>query len=323
MIQYLLNLSCKNIQLISMLGILFAFFATCICIGAFKKYLPQDMGRKFAHDGTLSAGKPRGAGFIFVLVFIAATAIFGKMNVEISIYLILVAAAMLTGFLDDAAKTPWGELKKGLLDLAIAIMIAVTYLNFNSSTITIAVTGTKLSLNPIVFGVLTVVLVWASINVTNCADGVDGLSGALTIITLTSIYVIDKVLLVNDNFNYTILVFVICILGYLWFNATPSILLMGDAGSRAMGLFIAIAVLKTGSPLIYLLVAIVLIVDGGLGLIKVSLLRFLKIRILTNVRTPIHDHVRKVWNWSNTQTVFRFAIIQLIICLSVIYLCII
>ena len=97
-------------------------------------------------------------------------------------------------------------------------------------------------------------------------------------------------------------------------------MLMGDAGSRAMGLFISIAVLKMGSPILYLLVAGVLIVDGGLGLIKVSLLRFLKIKILTNVRTPIHDHVRKVWNWSNTHTVYRFAIIQIVLCIAAVYL---
>ena len=51
---------------------------------------------------------------------------------------------------------------------------------------------------------------------------------------------------------------------------------MGDAGSRAMGIFIAIAVLKMHSPFMYLLVAAVLIADGGLGLVKVSLLRFLR-----------------------------------------------
>lgn len=47
------------------------------------------------------------------------------------------------------------------------------------------------------------------------------------------------------------------------------------------------------SPFMYLLVAAVLIADGGLGLVKVSLLRFLKIHILKNTITPIHDHVRK------------------------------
>ncbi|MBE5925774.1 MAG: phospho-N-acetylmuramoyl-pentapeptide-transferase [Lachnospiraceae bacterium] len=318
MINELLNGS--NIQIVAMLGIFFAFITTCVCIGVFKKYLPHDMGREFAHNGALSAGKPRGAGFIFVLVFIGATCLFAKMNYEIAIYLILVAAAMLTGFLDDAAKAPWGELKKGLLDLVIAIMVAITFLNYNSNTITIAMTGDEITIHPVIFGVLVVILVWASINVTNCTDGVDGLSGTLAIITLISIYMIDKVLLINDVFSYTILIFVICILGYLWFNATPSVLLMGDAGSRAMGLYIAIAILKTGSPLLYLLVALIFIVDGGLGLVKVSLLRFFKIKILKNVRTPIHDHVRKVWDWSNTQTVFRFAIIHIMICVATIYL---
>lgn len=321
MLEYIFRVSNSEMQLLALAGIVFAFSVTCLCIGLFKKYLPRDMGRKFAHDGSLSAGKPRGAGFIFVLTFVASVAIFARINVEICIYLILITAAMITGFLDDASGTPWGELKKGLLDLVIAIMIAVTYLNFNSGTITLALVGKEITLNPIVFGILTVILVWASINVTNCADGVDGLSGTLTIITLISIYVADRFLGINDNFNYTILVFVICILGYLWFNATPSILLMGDAGSRAMGLFIAIAILKCNSPFLYIPLAAVIILDGGLGLVKVSLLRYLKIRILTNVRTPLHDHVRKVWNWSNTQTVFRFAIIQLMISVVVLYIC--
>ena len=124
----------------------------------------------------------------------------------------------------------------------------------------------------------------------------------------------------DARFSYVILIFIVCILGYLWHNATPSRLLMGDAGSRAMGLFIAAAVLKSGSPVLYLLVAAVLILDGGIGLVKVFLLRFFKIHILKEVRTPLHDHVRKVWDWSNTHTVFRFAIIQIVISIAAIYL---
>ena len=95
---------------------------------------------------------------------------------------------------------------------------------------------------------------------------------------------------------------------------------MGDAGSRAMGIFISIAVLKTGCPVLYIPVAIVLILDGGLGLLKVFLLRFCKIRILKNIRTPLHDHVRKNMGWSNTQTVFRFAIIQIVVSTAIIYM---
>lgn len=309
-----------DMKLLAFGGVLFAFLFTCIFLKTMSDKLPKDMGRDFAHDGKKSAGKPRGAGFIFILVFSVSTLLFGKIGNEVIIYIILTLAAMLTGFLDDCAKTPWGELKKGLLDFVIAIMVAVTFLNFNSSTIYSIAARTEFTLNPIIFGVLAVILVWVSINVTNCSDGVDGLSGTLTITTLGSIYAFDTIRKIDSDFRFIILLFIVCILGYLWFNATPSKMMMGDAGSRAMGLFISIAVLKTNSPVLYVAFAFILIMDGGLGLVKVSLLRFLKIRILSNVRTPIHDHVRKVKDWSNTQTVYRFAIIQVMISMAVLFL---
>lgn len=305
---------------VAFLGILFAFALTCVAISKFNQYLPKDLGRQFAHDGKLSAGKPRGAGIIFVFTFVAAVLLFAQLNVEIGIYLILIVVEMLTGFFDDAAEKPWGEYLKGFLDLAVAVVTALVYLHYNSSDIVIATMGITITIPPSLFAILTVILVWASINVTNCTDGVDGLSGTLTIITIMSFYVLNTIMGVEDNFNFLILLFCVCLLGYLWYNATPSKLLMGDAGSRAMGIFIAIAALKSQSPLMYLLLAIVLIVDGGLGLIKVALLRFLKIHILKNTTTPLHDHVRKKLEWSNAQVVFRFAIIQVIVSLAAIYL---
>lgn len=307
-------------DVVSFIGIMAAFFLTCIFMVKCSGLLPKDAGRAYAHDGKLSAGKPRGAGFIFVLVFLGVSLLFGDITRENLIYLVLITAAMMTGFLDDCAKTPWGEYKKGLLDFLIAVMIAVTFVNFNSTTVYLAMTNQTIEIPPVIFGLLTVILVWVSINVTNCSDGVDGLSGTLSIISLLTLYIIMKLAGTDMEFGYFVLLFVTCILGYLWFNATPSILMMGDAGSRAMGLVIAIAALKCRSPFLYLLAALVLILDGGLGLVKVALLRFLKIKILANTRTPLHDHVRKVWNWSNTQAVYRFAIIQIVISVAVVYL---
>ncbi len=306
-------------SLAAFVGILFAFLATITAISRLGAYLSKDVGRDFAVDGKLSAGKPRGAGIIFVLVFVAASAIFVPFSTENAIYLVLVVVCMMTGFLDDASKSPWGEYKKGFLDLCVAALVAITFLHYNSSVVELAMFGVKFVMPPVVFALLAVVLVWTSVNVTNCSDGVDGLSGTLTIITLMTIYIIDQVKALAGDFSFLILLFSVCILGYLWYNATPSRLMMGDAGSRAMGLFISIAILKTGCPFLFIPVALVLILDGGLGLLKVALKRFLKICILTRVRTPLHDHVRKVWDWSNTQTVFRFAIIQIILAVAVIY----
>ena len=306
-------------SLMAFCGILSAFAVTVFATAKLAPFLPKDGGREYAHDGKLSAGKPRGAGIIFVLVYVGATLLFVPLEAELVIYLILIVICMMTGYLDDASKTPWGEYKKGLLDLCVAAMVAFTFLKYNPSTVDLAILGVSFELPSWIFAILTVILVWTSVNVTNCSDGVDGLSGTLTIITVMTIYVIDLLRARSGSYAYCNLLFAVCILGYLWYNATPSKLMMGDAGSRAMGLFISIAILKTGAPILYIPVALVTILDGGLGLIKVSLIRFLKIHTMTKIRTPLHDHVRKVWDWSNTQTVYRFAIIQIILAVAVIY----
>lgn len=315
MVATLLNNAGVSESIIALLRSAVAFLGTFFFLKWMMPYLPSDQGREYAVDGALSKGKARGAGIVFVLVFAVTVLLFTPIKLEHIIYLILVVMAMLTGFLDDAAKTPWGEYKKGFLDLVIAILIAVTFIHYNSTEVTLALFGISFVIPKILFGILVVVLVWAAINVTNCSDGVDGLSATLTIVTLLAAY-----LLIDDPFGKLVPAFILCLLAYLWYNANPSSLLMGDAGSRAMGLFIAIAMLKTQSPFLYLLLGLVTILDGGLGLIKVSLKRFLKISILTHTTCPLHDHVRKNKGWSNNQVVFRFAILQIVICIAALLL---
>ena len=317
MIYYIINESFTNI--IAFVSILFAFAFTIAAIALGKNLLPRDAGRAYAINGSKSVGKPRGAGMIFILTFTVTCALFVNLSAELIIYLILVLAAMLSGYLDDSASSPWGNLKKGLIDLAISVMAAVTYLHYNPNTFDLAFFGKTVTLNPIIYAILIIILIWVSINVTNCSDGVDGLCGTLSAITLSSAYVLFMIFDIESSFRHTILIMVVCILGYLWFNASPSKLLMGDAGSRAIGIFIAFAFLKLHSPLLYIPLAIVLIIDGGLGLIKVSFMRFLHIKIMQNIRTPIHDHMRKNKSWSDAQVVFRFAIIQLVIAAAIIY----
>ena len=315
MVATLLNNAGVSESMIALLRVAVAFLGTFFFLKWMMPYLPSDQGREYAVDGALSKGKARGAGIVFVLVFVVTVLLFTPMKLEHIIYLILVVLAMLTGFLDDAAKTPWGEYKKGFLDLVIAVLIAVTFIHYNSTEVTLALFGVSFVIPKILFGILVVILVWAAINVTNCSDGVDGLSATLTIVTLSSAY-----LLIHDPFGKLVPAFILCLFAYLWYNANPSSLLMGDAGSRAMGLFIAITMLKTQSPFLYLLLGLITILDGGLGLIKVSLKRFLKISILTHTTCPLHDHVRKNKGWSNNQVVFRFAILQIVICIAALLL---
>ena len=308
-----------KLNLALLLGALFCFVITFLVTRFCQNLLPRDGGRKFAVNGALSKGKPRGAGVIFVPAFAVCALIFVPWSVENLIYVLLTVGAMLSGYLDDASETPWGEYKKGLIDLILALAGAFTYLNFNGSAIAVPFTSLTVTLPAWLFILLAVALIWAAINVTNCSDGVDGLSGTLTMVTLGAFAVLCKT--AAPEFAVMIGVFIAALLAYQWFNASPSILMMGDAGSRAMGFFIALAAMKSGNPLIYLLLSAVLILDGGLSIAKISLKRFLKISILKNVRTPIHDHFRKNKGWSDPQTVYRFVIVQTVICFAVLCLC--
>ena len=113
----------------------------------------------------------------------------------------------------------------GLLDAVISIGIAINFVYFNDTTISFF--STSFTLPNVVYVILGAILVWASINVTNCSDGVDGLCGSLSIAT---IFLFN---LLGSTYHAFNIIIIMTLLAYLWFNASPSKLLMGDAGSRA------------------------------------------------------------------------------------------
>ncbi|WP_294586841.1 phospho-N-acetylmuramoyl-pentapeptide-transferase [Ruminococcus sp.] len=301
-----------NTTLILLVPLLCSFLVAFFSLKFFKRILPKDQGRAFAVNGALSEGKPRGAGIIFVTSFTLCTALFYPLDIENIIYLVLVYAAMLSGYFDDAAETPWGNLKKGLIDLVISLGIAFTYYFYNGSQVKLYITNSTFTIPAPVFIILAGVLVWTAINVTNCTDGVDGLCASLVMTVLLPLTVMVTKSGAADMLLPMIMF--VTLAAYLWFNCSPSQMLMGDAGSRALGVFLAIMFLKTSAPFAFIPMTIVIILDGGLGLLKLSFRRFLKIKnFMEGIRTPLHDHARKNKGWSDTQVVIRFTLLQIIV----------
>lgn len=311
------NLIPEKLGLLGM--ILLPVIVCAVLLALFKNKLPKDQGRDFAFNGKLSAGKIRGAGIIFVIAFIIVAFLVMPLpmsgNLEYYFYLILVFLGMLSGYLDDAAEKPWGEYKKGIIDLVISALTAANFVFFNPDSLSISLFGMSIVIHPVIFGIIAAVLVWMLINATNCSDGIDGFCGSLTIVSLVSILIANKFLAVDDErINWMIIIMIGTLVPYLWFNSEPSTMMMGDAGSRALGLFLCICILKTGNILLAIPFCFMLCLDGLLGIVKVSLIRFLKMKnAFKNIRTPLHDHFRKNKGWSNTQVIFRFCMIQAII----------
>lgn len=302
----------NNTTLVLLVPMLCSFLIAFFSLKFFKRILPKDHGRAFAVNGALSEGKPRGAGIIFVTSFTLCTALFYPLDIENIIYLVLVYAAMLSGYFDDAAETPWGNLKKGLIDLVISLGIAFTYYFYNGSQVKLYITDSTFTIPAPLFIILAGVLVWTAINVTNCTDGVDGLCSSLVMTVLLPLaFMVTK----SGAADMLLpMIMFVTLAAYLWFNCSPSQMLMGDAGSRALGVFLAVMFLKTAAPFAFIPMAIVIILDGGLGLLKLSFRRFLKIKnFMEGIRTPLHDHARKNKGWSDTQVVIRFTILQIIV----------
>lgn len=302
----------NNTTLVLLVPMLCSFLIAFFSLKFFKRILPKDQGRAFAVNGALSEGKPRGAGIIFVTSFTLCTALFYPLDIENIIYLVLVYAAMLSGYFDDAAETSWGNLKKGLIDLVISLGIAFTYYCYNGSQVKLYITDSTFTIPAPLFIILAGVLVWTAINVTNCTDGVDGLCGSLVMTVLLPLaFMVTK----SGAADMLLpMIMFVTLAAYLWFNCSPSQMLMGDAGSRALGVFLAVMFLKTAAPFAFIPMAIVIILDGGLGLLKLSFRRFLKIKnFMEGIRTPLHDHARKNKGWSDTQVVIRFTILQIIV----------
>ena len=304
--------------------------------------LPRDRGKAIVKDlgGMKSAGKPTGAGFWVTLICLPVILLFAPLRFWDMMAVAMLYAAMLFGYLDDRALVPWGELKKGLLDAVVSVAIAV-FLFFGH-----AEQGKMICWLPFlkelvyipfwIYVPAAAFILWFTMNATNCSDGVDGLAGTLTVITLAMLAVILYVVVgyrpvahyflipvYSEAARWAIVVMIVAggFGGYLWFNAEPSKILMGDAGSRFLGILVATASIMTGNPLLVLALSPIVLVNGGGGLGKLVLLRVAKKlgfdigedNVIRKIRFPLHDHCKKNLGWSNAQVLMRFVLLQLIV----------
>lgn len=318
--------------------------------------LPTDRGKAVtAADGktvavtggAASAGKPTGAGFPMALLMLPALALFFPIYAWESLWdlgvVLCVYLCMLSGWLDDRADIPWGGLRKGLFDAGIALLAAFLLCRGHAMPTWWPFIRTETLMPMWLYVPVAGLLLFGAINTTNCSDGIDGLAGLLTLLSLTALagllYVVvghstvaDYLLIPHSNSAAKWAVLVSIFIGgmgaYLWYNCYPSSLLMGDAGSRMFGMVIGVAALATGNLCVIFVVAPMLLINGGLGLVKLAGLRLLRLaghpvarplpgerptplqRLFFTFTFPLHDHCRKVLGWSGQQVVVRFLLLQ-------------
>ena len=312
------------------LGPLLAAALTWVLLPRFWERMPRDHGKAFAVDGSKSQGKPTGTGFIFMIIYVFVCLLVVPLSLTYLGMLGCLILAMLSGFLDDGSEKPWHEYKKAALDVGIVVAAALVLCGLKPVEWWFPFIRHLFHVPVWLFVPLAAGLLWFSINATNCTDGVDNLCGSLC--SLAFIYL--GALLISgvgavvtaggmafpygvcvDGAAWAIMAFTMVgtLAGYLWYNANPSTILMGDAGSRPLGLLLGALVLASGNPFLILVVAGVILVNGGAGLFKVALKRFFNIEFLWTIRFPLHDHMKTNFKWSAPQVLVRFMLIQAIL----------
>ena len=315
----------------------FAAFAITLILLKFlpgeKIILGHDRGRKYAQGSEVNIGKPTGVGFYFILVFLLVSSIFcflispitsdkgffesGNVVTGLGFGLLAVLAEMVTGWLDDRSKNAWNEYIKGALDFVVSLIAGFIVVHFFGTRVYLAITGTYFDIHPVLFYCLAVLLFVVSINATNATDGIDGLSGSLSVIAVITTFIMGFLAksLFDDNALLLVVFFVPALIAYLIFNFNPSKMLMGDAGSRSLGFFIAFFLIYCRIPLLYFIVGLPFLCDGGISIVKITVGRLTKKKIILfkNITTPLHDELRKNRKFSVKKVWFTLVIAATVI----------
>jgi phospho-N-acetylmuramoyl-pentapeptide-transferase len=152
-------------------------------------------------------------------------------------------------------------------------------------------------------------IILCSTNSVNITDGLDGLAGIIAATALVAYGMIaalqGQVFLMRFCFTMVGVLF-----AFLWYNAHPAELFMGDTGSLAVGAVIGVVALMTAQWVILPIVAIIPVAETASVILQVVYFKWTKGKRLFKM-APLHHHF-ELLGWSETQVVQRFWLIALL-----------
>ncbi|HLX32576.1 MAG TPA: phospho-N-acetylmuramoyl-pentapeptide-transferase [Gaiellaceae bacterium] len=233
------------------------------------------------------------------------------------------------GFLDDFIKLTHkrslglsGRWKLLLLAGVTAVIALVAYHLRLSTDIYLPVVDVSVPLSWAWYPFLFLIIGGAS-NGTNLADGVDGLAAGTAIIALFTFTAMNVVSYVRSSHvvaerNLTKLDLAIvgaaligAAVGFLWFNAFPAEVQMGDTGSMAFGGALAAFAIMMKVEVLLLLIGGIFVIEALSVMIQVFSFKRFGRRVF--LMAPIHHHF-EMKAWSETKIMVRFWIVAGLLC---------
>ena len=306
------------------LGAAIAFLVTVTLGSKFIQFLQtRKFGQFVREEGPqthlIKAGTPTMGGVVMLMGLLAALLVVARPNVATFATLLVIATVAGIGLYDDWQKIsrqrPEGlsvRYKFLLLTLAVVLadVLALRYVGVTQNAVVPGI-DRNLVLGPGLIGVtlfsllMRFVIVRAT-NAVNLTDGLDGLAagaGAIALLAYTGIAFLER------QYDVAIIcgAMVGAIIVFLWYNAHPAVIIMGDSGSFAIGGALAIAAVITKTELLFPVIGGLFVLETLSVIVQVVVFKATGKRVFK--MAPIHHHFEFL-GWEENKVVVRFWIAQ-------------
>ena len=295
--------------------------AMLICIFLGPKFIEairlREFGQQIREDGPTEhhakAGTPTMGGLIiFVAISVPYLVLSGLDTQSLAVFGVAVASAAL-GFIDDFIKISkrrslglsarW----KLLVQIALAVglwWVATEELGLDPA-IEVRLFDANLYLGPVLYVVLIFLVIAGASNGVNLSDGLDGLAaGACAIVLLA--YTAITITSGQEGLAVLSASLVGASVGFLWFNAFPASVFMGDTGSLGLGGAIGALAVMTQTEVLLIILGGIFVIEALSVAIQVASFKLFRRRVL--LMAPVHHHF-ELLAWSETKIMLRFWIV--------------
>jgi phospho-N-acetylmuramoyl-pentapeptide-transferase len=292
----------------------------CIFLGpAFISYLRvKEFGQQIREEGPEEhhekAGTPTMGGLIiWAAISIPYLVLSDRDTESLAVFGVALGCAAL-GFADDVTKLTkrrslgisarWKLAWQALL--SIALWYLAIYVVDLPSVIDFRISDAELDIPDAAYLLLVFLAVAGASNAVNLTDGLDGLAAGCCAIVLLAYTAITFVTTDQQDLAILCACLVGACVGFLWFNAFPASIFMGDTGSLGLGGAIGALAVMTQTEVLLIIIGGIFVIEALSVALQVATFKAFKRRIL--LMAPVHHHF-ELMAWSETKIMLRFWIV--------------
>ena len=307
----------------------------------------QEIREELSIDHQMKRGTPTMGGVLIICSVFISTVLWARLD-SLYLWLALGATTLFAaiGFADDYIKivkkrslglTGWQKLAGQLLTAVIVwgVLFWLTSYSWNVSIPFFKQTAEPNGITylwPPIYLIFIIFVLMGSSNAVNLTDGLDGLAISVTFIAMSALTALtylasdarwaERLDLTHNPAAAELTVFcgamVGASLGFLWYNAPPAQVFMGDVGSLAIGGALGTVAILTKQEFLLPFIGGVFIIEAVSVMLQVSYFKFTKRSSGVGKRifrqAPLHHHFQ-LSGWKEPKIVFRFVIVAILFAL--------